>query len=45
MIIYDNNYNRITYDNNRGDIIIGIRVPEADIEPYAIKYLIEDIED
>ena len=42
MIIHDNNYNHVQYDNNRGETIIGIRVPAVDIEPHAIKYLIED---
>ena len=42
MIIHDNKYNHVQYDNNRGETIIGIRVPAVDIESHAIKYLIED---
>jgi len=42
MVIYDNNYICVECNNNRGETIIGIRVPVVDIEPHAVKYLIED---
>ena len=42
MIIYDNKYNYVQYDNNRGDTIIGIRVPAVDIDQFSVKYMIED---
>ena len=35
-------YDYIEYNNNRGDLIHGIRVPVIDIEAYVKKYLIED---
>ena len=42
MIIYDNKYNFVQYDKNRGETIIGIRVPVVDIEPHSNKYVIDD---
>ena len=45
MYIEDNKdipYKHLEYNNNRGDIIRGIRVPAADIEKYSIIYLIDD---
>ena len=51
MVIFNNmfiddkeakKYDYIEYNNNRGDIIRGIRVPAIDIEAYSIKYFIED---
>ena len=35
-------YDYIEYNNNRGDLIHGIRLPVIDIEAYVKKYLIED---
>ena len=40
MLIYDNNYDELIYYSNRGETVIGIKVPVVDIEPHAIKYLI-----
>jgi len=41
MIIFEHKYKDIYFDNNRGDTIVGLKIPVKDLEPYVIKYLIE----
>ena len=45
MLIFQNEYKHACSKNDRGDLIVGIRLPVDDVKPYATIYNFDDYED